>query len=97
MIVYRTGRHNARTIYLQAGPEPDRAADMQVGTMDTPELGARVVEALNRLEEFEAAERHPVDLGGDLSKVPPPGALSSIRVPVPRPERPIDCPSWCES
>lgn len=48
MTTYRTGRHNERTIYVQAGPEPERT-DVQVGTMDTPELGRLVVHALNTM------------------------------------------------
>lgn len=58
MTTYRTGRHNARTIYVQAGPEPERS-DVQVGTMDTPDLGRDVVAALNAQEQFRAAERTP--------------------------------------
>jgi hypothetical protein len=45
---YRTGRHNERTIYIQGGPEPERT-DVQVGTMDTPELGRLVALALNTM------------------------------------------------
>jgi hypothetical protein len=54
MTRYRTGRRNHRTIYLQTGPEPDYDNDVQVGTMDTPELGEAVVEALNRPDPSEA-------------------------------------------
>lgn len=44
---YRTGRHVGRTIYRQVSDRPsDR--DELVGMMDTPELAAQVVDALNR-------------------------------------------------
>lgn len=46
MTVYRTGWHNHRTIYVQTWDGPD-LTDVQVGTMDTPELGVLVVELLN--------------------------------------------------
>jgi hypothetical protein len=39
---WRTGRHNGRVLYAQLGPEPDDS-DPMIGSMDTPELGARVV------------------------------------------------------
>lgn len=48
MTTYRTGRHNERTIYIQGGLRPERT-DVQVGTMDTPELGRLVVYALNTM------------------------------------------------
>lgn len=43
---WRTGRRVGRTIYEQRGPEPSDA-DPLIGVMDTPELAARVVEAVN--------------------------------------------------
>jgi hypothetical protein len=44
----RTGRKVGRTVYRQLGDEPSDA-DPLVGVMDTPELAARVVEAVNGL------------------------------------------------
>ena len=42
----RAGRKVGRTIYWQLGQAPDDA-DLLVGVMDTPELAAMVVEAVN--------------------------------------------------
>lgn len=45
---WRISRKVGRTIYVQAGPEPsDR--DKLIGVMDTPELAALVIDAVNRL------------------------------------------------
>jgi hypothetical protein len=43
---WRTGRTVGRTIYRQAGDVPSKADEL-VGLMDTPELAAMVVAALN--------------------------------------------------
>ena len=37
---WRTGNHNGRTIYTQAGAEASRAVDVLIGVMDSPELAA---------------------------------------------------------
>jgi len=47
---YRTGRKLGRTIYQQHGPDPSDE-DTLIGVMDTPELGALVVAALNGAPE----------------------------------------------
>lgn len=57
MKLYRHGRKNHRTIYLQVGSSPDTVADQQVGTMDTPELGRLVVDLLNDNERRVNADR----------------------------------------
>lgn len=44
---WRVGRKVGRTIYQQTGPEPDDT-DPLIGVMDTPELAALAVEAVNR-------------------------------------------------
>lgn len=44
--VWRTGRSVGRTIYRQAGDEASRR-DVLIGLMDTPELAALVVAAVN--------------------------------------------------
>lgn len=49
MTVYRTGRSVGRTIYMQCGPEPSDA-DRLIGMMDSRELAAFAVEAMNRME-----------------------------------------------
>jgi len=76
MTVYRTGRHLGRTIYQVVGDGPSEHDEL-IGIMDTPAVGAMVVEALNLANRL-VAERRPVDLGGDLEKVPPPGGLCLI-------------------
>lgn len=43
---WRTGRHNARTLYAIVGDEPTRE-DVMIGSMD-PGLGQHVVDAHNR-------------------------------------------------
>ena len=43
---FRTGRRQPRTIYLAVGDEPSED-DISVGMMDTPELAALAVSALN--------------------------------------------------
>lgn len=43
---WRTGRKVGRTIYLQVGPEPSDD-DVLIGVMDTPELAALAVQAVN--------------------------------------------------
>lgn len=52
----RTGRHNGRTLYLQTGEQPDRDEDLQIGTVDTEELGALVVESVNALLDEQAID-----------------------------------------
>lgn len=50
---YRTGRKVGRTIYAQCGPEPsDR--DQLIGLMDSPELAAFAVDAMNLAVRAEA-------------------------------------------
>lgn len=49
---YRTGRKVGRTIYRQAGPEPSDG-DVLIGMMDTPELAAAVVAAMNAANATE--------------------------------------------
>jgi hypothetical protein len=44
----RVGRHVGRTLYLQRGEQPSRD-DALIGVMDTRELAAIVVTAVNRL------------------------------------------------
>ena len=44
---WRTGRKVGRTIYRQVGEEPSDD-DRLIGVMDTPELAALVVEAVNQ-------------------------------------------------
>lgn len=46
-ITFRTGRKVGRTIYQQVGPKPSDD-DVLVGVMDTPELAATFVDAVNR-------------------------------------------------
>jgi hypothetical protein len=60
---WRTGRKVGRTVYRQLGYEPSDD-DPLIGVMDTPELAALVVEAVNRqartgalADELEAAAR----------------------------------------
>lgn len=43
---FRQGTSNGRNIYFQTGPEPSKA-DPQMGVMDTPELAALFVAAMN--------------------------------------------------
>lgn len=43
---WRTGRKVGRTIYQQLGPEPSDD-DPLIGVMDTPDLAALAVEAVN--------------------------------------------------
>lgn len=52
---FRTGRHLGRTIYVQTGnsDEPSRELDHVIGMVDTPELGALVCRALNKLAADE--------------------------------------------
>lgn len=44
--IWRTGRHNRPHIYRQIGDDP-HDDDTWVGHMDTPELAATVVDAVN--------------------------------------------------
>jgi hypothetical protein len=44
--LWRVGRKDARTIYIQLGPEP-ADNDILAGMMDTPELAALAVKAVN--------------------------------------------------
>lgn len=46
-MIFRTGRHLGRTIYVQLDDEPDRTRDVEVGMVDTPALGSLVCTALN--------------------------------------------------
>lgn len=45
---YRVGRSLGRTVYRVVGAEPSNDDEL-IGLMDTPELGALVVAALNRM------------------------------------------------
>jgi hypothetical protein len=56
--VYRTGRHLGRTIYRI---RTDAMEDDLIGLMDTPELGALVVEALNARHRVMASVSVPLD------------------------------------
>jgi hypothetical protein len=47
---WRVGRKVGRTIYLQVGDEPSDD-DVLVGVMDTPELAALAVAAVNALAD----------------------------------------------
>lgn len=47
---WRTGRRVGRTIYRQHGPVPGDN-DLLIGVMDTPELAALVVRAVNGILE----------------------------------------------
>jgi hypothetical protein len=53
-MTFRVGRHLGRTIYQVVGDEPSES-DRLIGMMDTPEIGAYVVEALNTYERVLAA------------------------------------------
>lgn len=57
MIRYRAGRKVGRTVYAQAYDEPTDA-DVLIGLMDTPELAALVVQALNEMVA-RRAEQEP--------------------------------------
>lgn len=46
--VWRTGRSVGRTVYRQRGDDPAKG-DQLIGMMDTPELAALVVTAVNTL------------------------------------------------
>jgi len=49
---WRTGRKVGRTIYVQIGDEPSDG-DPLIGVMDTPELAALVVEAVNAYSKHD--------------------------------------------
>jgi hypothetical protein len=53
MTSYRVGRDLGRTIYRMTGEEPSKRDEL-IGLMDTRELGALVVEALNLVPEYRA-------------------------------------------
>lgn len=60
---WRVGRRVGRTIYLQFGEQPSDV-DRLIGMMDTPELAAQAVDAVNHsldLDQVVAAYRsqHP--------------------------------------
>jgi hypothetical protein len=55
-MTYRVGRRLGRTIYRMAGDRPSDQ-DQLIGTMDTPELGALVVGALNAQERMTMVVR----------------------------------------
>lgn len=55
-MILRTGRSVGRTIYRQVGPDPSKA-DVLIGVMDTPELAALIVAAVE-LAEADRAEKH---------------------------------------
>jgi len=57
---WRVGRSLGRTIYRQVGDEPSKD-DEFVGVMDTRELAAQVVDALNGLADYRAALRAEVE------------------------------------
>lgn len=59
--VWRVGRSVGRTVYRQLGDDPAKG-DQLIGTMDTPELAARVVDAVN------ARNRSPVT-GRELERL----------------------------
>lgn len=46
---WRVGRKVGRTVYRQRGPDP-ADGDELIGLMDTPELAALVVEAVNHYD-----------------------------------------------
>lgn len=52
---WRVGRKVGRTLYLQAGSEPSDK-DMLIGVLDTVDLAARAVYAVNELTAREAAD-----------------------------------------
>lgn len=52
---WRVGRKVGRTVYRQVGPEPSDE-DPLIGVMDTVELAARVVEAVNEQTERRQEE-----------------------------------------
>jgi hypothetical protein len=45
-VKWRVGRSRPRNLYLQLGPEPSDS-DPDVGRMDTPDLAALAVQAVN--------------------------------------------------
>lgn len=51
--LWRTGRKVSRHLYLQHGPEPSDA-DPPIGTLDTAELAAQAVEAVNAITRIRA-------------------------------------------
>lgn len=57
--MFRNGRKVQRTLYVQAGPIPDDS-DPLVGVMDTPELAALVVQAVNDYLAAHPDEEIPV-------------------------------------
>jgi hypothetical protein len=64
---YRVGRHLGRTVY-RVVTDTTGEHDELIGMMDTPDLGAMVVEALNLATRMrERAARN----WGDLASVPP--------------------------
>lgn len=46
VLQWRVGRHNGRIIYRQSGAEP-ADTDAMIGAMDTPDMAALVVRAVN--------------------------------------------------
>lgn len=60
---FRTGRHLGRTVYRIDGD----GVDTLIGLMDTPELGAEVVEALNARERVLAARERQRRESGEAS------------------------------
>jgi hypothetical protein len=54
--MWRVGRKVGRTIYYQTGTEPSDDDEL-VGVMDTPQLAALVVQAVNAADNIEAAMR----------------------------------------
>lgn len=53
--VWRVGRSVKRTIYRQVGEDPSKD-DVLLGLMDTPELAALAVAAVNAYTEAEEAK-----------------------------------------
>ncbi len=49
----RTGRRVGQTLYLQTGPEP-ADTDLLIGLLDTPDLAALVVAAVNADDDARA-------------------------------------------
>jgi hypothetical protein len=60
----RAGRKVRRNLYLQTGPEPSDA-DLDIGRVDSPELAAIIVVAVNRM--VETSKRPDWPTGDDIA------------------------------
>lgn len=65
-LLWRTGRHAGRTIYVQVHDGPARG-DVVIGMMDTAELAQHVVDAHNRLLPSQPLRPVPEPSEGDLA------------------------------